>query len=143
MELGHTEARKPCMARMTQKGRMLRYAYDYKVVRGVIGGARSCLAMKHHPIVFAMANAVPTVSVAVDNYYKHKNRGALALFGMEAWVLDEGVVFDARGMKMVMRLLEQRAEISAEIGGQLATYAQQDGDAIRDIVRAWHEGSGC
>lgn len=41
--------------------------YDYRILRGVIGKAAICFAMKHHPIVFALANSVPTIGVAVDD----------------------------------------------------------------------------
>ncbi len=100
-----------CMRAMKEPARMLQYEYDYKVVKGVIGGARICLAMKHHPIVFAMANAVPTIGVAVDDYYLHKNRGALALFGMDEWMLSSFTIFGETAENMIVDILQQHYNI--------------------------------
>lgn len=53
------------------------YSPDYKVVRGIIADARMIFTMKHHPIVFAQGEGVPIVAVSLDDYYYHKNKGAL------------------------------------------------------------------
>ncbi|HDP94816.1 MAG TPA: 4Fe-4S dicluster domain-containing protein [Candidatus Aminicenantes bacterium] len=61
---------------------------DFRVVRGVIGAARLCVAMKHHPLIFALGENIPVISLARSEYYMHKNSGALALFDMQEFNLD-------------------------------------------------------
>lgn len=62
--------------------RRLDYDYDFRTVRAVIARAQICITMKHHPIIFAMGEGVPALSLARGAYYHHKNLGALKLFGM-------------------------------------------------------------
>ncbi len=44
-----------CIGHMQAEASMLKYDYDYRLVRGVIAGALFCFTMKHHPIVFQWA----------------------------------------------------------------------------------------
>ena len=39
--------------------------------------------MKHHPIIFAMGELIPTIGLYFSEYYRHKNVGALAQYGQE------------------------------------------------------------
>lgn len=63
---------------------LLSYEFDFKVVRGVIAQATLCITMKHHPIIFAIGEKVPVISLAYSDYYEHKNGGALRLFGLQS-----------------------------------------------------------
>ncbi|MGE4545131.1 MAG: polysaccharide pyruvyl transferase family protein [Pedobacter sp.] len=60
-----------------------KHKYHPDLAVGLIQGAHLCLTMKHHPIIFAMAAAVPTVSMVFDDYYHHKNYGAMKIFDQE------------------------------------------------------------
>ncbi|MCC6164443.1 MAG: polysaccharide pyruvyl transferase family protein [Acidobacteria bacterium] len=62
--------------------RMLRVDEHVDVIRGLIARAHVCVSMKHHPIIFALGEAVPAVSLTRGTYYRQKNEGALALVGM-------------------------------------------------------------
>ena len=62
---------------------ILKADYDFKIIRGVIGKSDLCLTMKHHPIIFAIGEKTPVISLSSGKYYEHKNIGALELFGME------------------------------------------------------------
>lgn len=64
------------------------YEYDFREVRKVISDSELCITMKHHPIVFAMGECVPTLSIAYSDYYIHKNRGALDLFHQGKFCID-------------------------------------------------------
>ena len=44
--------------------------------------------MKHHPIIFAIGECVPTISIAYKPYYTYKNAGALKIFGLEKYNMD-------------------------------------------------------
>lgn len=87
------EAAEAVISLMAEKAKMIPYSPDYKVVRGIIADSELCFTMKHHPIVFAQGEQVPVVSVALDDYYFHKNLGALANTG------DEESLVNAEGFK--------------------------------------------
>ena len=44
--------------------------------------------MKHHPIIFAIGECVPTISIAYKSYYTYKNAGALGIFNLEKYSID-------------------------------------------------------
>ena len=61
------------------------YDYDFKKVRRVIADSCACITMKHHPIIFAMGENIPVISMAYSDYYIHKNQGALAQYHMDKY----------------------------------------------------------
>lgn len=65
-----------------------KYNIDFKKIRKVIADSKICFTMKHHPIIFAMGENVPTISLAFSQYYIHKNVGALAQYGQENFSLN-------------------------------------------------------
>lgn len=93
--------------------------------------ASACVTMKHHPIIFSMAGCVPTLSLAFEDYYFHKNSGAMALFGQEEFLLraeslENGALKDA-----VKQLLTDSARISREIGRTLESLRADNGKILR------------
>jgi len=128
------ESIRACISSMRHRGAMLAYNYDYRVVRGVIGGAALCFTMKHHPIVFAMGNAIPAIAVSVDEYYRHKNSGALALFGMEDNLLHGDVLFGSQALDTINRVCRERANLRSQIQLRLSAYSEQDGNVMRRIL---------
>ena len=64
------------------------YEYDFRIIRGLIANAEFCITMKHHPIIFAIGEKVPTISIAYKPYYTYKNTGALKIFDLEKYGLD-------------------------------------------------------
>ncbi len=60
-----------------------KYDYDFRKIRRVIADSSMCITMKHHPIIFAMGENVPVISLAFSQYYVHKNKGALEQYGQE------------------------------------------------------------
>jgi len=61
---------------------VLRYNQDFRVARALIARSWMCITMKHHPIIFALGDKVPAISLAHGPYYEHKNVGALRLVGI-------------------------------------------------------------
>ncbi len=59
------------------------YDYDFRKIRRVIADSEMCITMKHHPIIFAMGEKIPTLSLTFSDYYLHKNVGALKQYGQE------------------------------------------------------------
>lgn len=64
------------------------YDYDFRKVRRVIADAELVLTMKHHPIIFAIGEDTPVISLTYSRYYGHKNFGALQQYGVEACYMD-------------------------------------------------------
>jgi len=64
------------------------YDYDFRKVRNVIANSKFCITMKHHPIIFAMGENVPVISLAFSQYYVHKNIGALQQYGQEKFSIN-------------------------------------------------------
>ena len=64
------------------------YDFDFRKVRRVIADSKMCITMKHHPIIFAMGESVPVISLAFSKYYVHKNLGALMQYKMDRFSLD-------------------------------------------------------
>jgi polysaccharide pyruvyl transferase WcaK-like protein len=72
------------VAQLMQKpSAIIDHGYDIDAAIDTIRSAAFCLTMKHHPIIFAMGGGVPTIAMAFDDYYFHKNRGALKIFALE------------------------------------------------------------
>ena len=64
---------------------LFQYSYDFKEVRYAISKSILCITMKHHPIIFAIGEKVPTIPISYKDYYVHKNKGALSIFGLEKY----------------------------------------------------------
>ena len=64
------------------------YDYNFKKVRRVIADSKICITMKHHPIIFAMGENVPVISLVFSKYYLHKNEGALAQYGQKKYSIN-------------------------------------------------------
>jgi polysaccharide pyruvyl transferase WcaK-like protein len=64
------------------------YDYDFKKIRNVIANSKLCVTMKHHPIIFAMGENVPVISLAYSQYYIHKNMGALMQYEQEQYSIN-------------------------------------------------------
>lgn len=62
---------------------------DYRpyLATGFIPKEAFSLTMKHHPIIFAMAAEVPTVAMTSDDYYHHKNFGAMKFFSQHDFLI--------------------------------------------------------
>ena len=72
---------------MNVQGIMPKHDYRSDLAVGLIQNAALCVTMKHHPIIFAMAATVPTISMAFDDYYHHKNYGAMKIFHQEDYLI--------------------------------------------------------
>ena len=64
---------------------LLKYDYDFRKIRAIISKSLFCITMKHHPIIFAIGEKKPVISLAYSKYYIHKNEGALKIFGLEKY----------------------------------------------------------
>lgn len=128
---GDAPIERACMTLMKEKAALLEYDYDYRLARGVIGGARLCLTMKHHPIVFAIANHTPVVSVTTEEYYYHKNAGALGLCGMEEFALKKEEFFGQTVFDKIASALDRHDEVAGRLRDWMAKCQPRAGEVIK------------
>lgn len=113
------------------------YDFDFAIARGVIAYAEAVVTMKHHPIIFAMGEAVPCVALCATPYYRVKNAGALRLFGMERFLVDCGKTAWEISLEQELRsALLHRENISEEISKSLEQYRLRAGE----IIQQWKRG---
>lgn len=96
------------------------YDYDFRQVRRVIAESCACVTMKHHPIIFAMGETVPALSLAFSDYYVHKNVGALAQYGQERYSLNlEDENYLGKFVELYDNILENKEKIVQEISERI------------------------
>lgn len=89
---------------------------DFSIIRKVIADSEICITMKHHPIIFAVGEKIPVVSLAYDPYYVHKNAGALAVFDLEKFNID---ISDNFNLEKIKKLIELGLKEKQTIANQL------------------------
>jgi polysaccharide pyruvyl transferase WcaK-like protein len=109
------DAEKDVMELMGNEGSLLDYKFDYQTARGVYRFASFVFTMKHHPIVFGYGEGIPVVSVALDDYYYHKNRGAMANCGHQEYCLSNEVFFGEQAISTCDKFLAMRDELASEV----------------------------
>lgn len=112
------QAQESVIKKMTEPAFLMPYNPDYRVVRGVITFSDLVLTFKHHPIVFAQGENTPIVGIALDKYYEHKNKGALANTGHEDLLVDREGFYGDQVDQLVSRVIRDKIEIE----GQLAKW---------------------
>jgi len=113
---------------------------DIDVTIGTIRSAELCISMKHHPLIFAMGGAVPAVALVMENddYYLHKNKGALEIFGQEDLLLQCSIEeIDDLLYSKVMDTLKIRKERSCQIEDCLRNLESRKGE----VIKFWFERS--
>ncbi len=94
---------------------ILGYDYDYRLARAAVGGAECVVSFKHHPLVFAMGEGVPAVSVSLDDYYHHKNTGAMTNFDQQAFCLKAAQFYGDAGQEALRDVYRNRESIRREL----------------------------
>ncbi|MFO8057815.1 MAG: polysaccharide pyruvyl transferase family protein, partial [bacterium] len=107
---------------------------DIDVTIGTIRSAELCISMKHHPLIFAMGGAVPAIALAMENddYYLHKNKGALEIFNQQD-LLIRCALEEVNDMlySKVMDTLKIRKERSCQIEERLRILESRKGETIK------------
>jgi len=103
------------IAAMQQPATMAPYSPDYRVVRGIIADAEFVFTMKHHPIVFAQGEGVPIVGVSLDDYYYHKNKGALDNTGHGGYLTHGDEFYTNLPEEHIAAVIKDRSKISKEM----------------------------
>ncbi|GAH65649.1 unnamed protein product, partial [marine sediment metagenome] len=116
--------------KMSKESKIIDYNFDYRITKGIISRADICLTMRHHEIIFAMGTGVPTIAIALDDYYIRKNLGALRLFNQERWLVNRDSLFSSGFMEeMVDDCFNKIREQKTIISSHLEAMRKQDGGA--------------
>ncbi len=108
---------------------------NFKIVISLVRNSNFMISMRHHPIIFAMSGGVPTISIVFDDYFKHKNIGAMKLFEQENYVCREDEVVNGLFEKKLSTLIENREEISSIISKHAFEYKKKRGLIIKKYLK--------
>jgi polysaccharide pyruvyl transferase WcaK-like protein len=81
----------------------------------IIKNADLCISMKHHPIIFSMSASIPTIGLYYEKYYKHKNEGAMELFGQKEWAVNITKETKESLIQKISELINKRDELRKKI----------------------------
>lgn len=98
----------------------LPYSPDFKVVRGVIAESAWVFTMKHHPIVFAQGECVPVIAIALDDYYYHKNLGALKNTSHSEYLISYEEFYGQKPEALMTRITEENESLRNETASWLS-----------------------
>ncbi len=109
------------------------YVCDFRKIRRVIADSRMCITMKHHPIIFAMGENVPVISLCFSAYYVHKNLGAMQQYAQEECLVN---LEDADWYERFCSLfdaVEHSDDIIATIEGRKRILAERKEQFLRGV----------
>ena len=114
------------------EAQVVHYDYDFRMARAIVAHASLCVTMKHHPIIFAMGEQVPCVALSATPYYRAKNEGALALFGMEPFFIDCAAESwpDTLNQK-ITQAFDERMHLIDRLARRLDALRPRSGEIIR------------
>jgi polysaccharide pyruvyl transferase WcaK-like protein len=114
---------------------MPKHGYRPDLAVGLIQNAALCITMKHHPIIFAMAAAVPTISMTFDDYYHHKNYGAMRIFHQEDCLLkSDPEQLEQHLCDAAQKVFTEKSEISRVIAEVVETLRPMSGEVITKFL---------
>ncbi len=95
------------------------YDFDFRKMRRAISDAELVVTMKHHPIIFAIGETVPVISIAFSEYYRHKNQGALGQYGLGEFSVDLETEDWLEAYRMKLSKVKDRATFQVAISERL------------------------
>jgi len=100
---------------MRQRGINIPYNANYEVVRAIIAHANLVVTLKHHPIVFAQGEGVPVIAISFDDYYYHKNKGALDNTGHGRYIINKYDYFTNNIFKKINEVINSTSQIKNDM----------------------------
>ena len=122
-------------SRMKSKVQLFKKLHDIELVVAAYQNSHFCITMKHHPIIFSMAGCVPTLSLSFEDYYHHKNEGAMALFQQESYALRDDALTSGLFNQRLGEIYKDRNVISNTIRTNLNLYKKSNGLIIREYLK--------
>ena len=120
---------------MREPAHCLTYSYDFRIAKSVMSRAKCCITFKHHPIIFSLGSNVPALAIALDDYYLHKNAGALRLFDQDQWLLTQHSFWNERAcLKLIDRFFEQLSTSRCIITERCISLKEKDGLMEEQVV---------
>lgn len=116
---------------MKHKAHLLQYSYDYRLTRGVIADATLMISFKHHPLIFSLGEAVPSLSVSLDSYYYRKNYGAMLNFDQQSYCAHGEKFYQQETNLLLQRLYSNRKTVSETLAAKNLGYFQHRSDIFR------------
>ena len=110
---------------------------DFRIVISLIRNAHIVISMRHHPIIFAMSAGVPALSIVFDDYFKHKNIGAMKLFKQEEFVCRENEVYDGTFENKLQNVITRRDAISSIIMSNTNSFRKNKGLIVRKYLKKY------
>jgi len=84
-----------------------------------------------------MSTEVPTIAIALDDYYIRKNVGTLKFFNQERWLVDQERLFSSGSMeRMIDDCFSEIQEQKTVISSRLKKMRKQDGEAIQRFLNS-------
>ncbi len=120
--------------KLKTSSKIFNHSDDFKIAISLIKNAYLTITMRHHPIIFSMAGAVPTMSLVFDDYFLHKNIGAMKLFGQEKFVRKSEDLFNGKFEERFNFLIENHKAISSEILNKINEYKPFRGLIIKKYI---------
>ncbi len=119
---------------MKHSTHILSYDYDYRVVRGVIAGSRFLVSFKHHPLIFALGEGVPALSVSLDDYYERKNTGAMANFGLNKFCVHGDIFYQPDVERLLSDILLEDVIIRDAIISRCKILNESSNDLFKTVI---------
>lgn len=126
------------IARMRHAGNATRlnYNYDYREARAVYQLARMVFTMKHHPIIFAYGEGVPVLSVALDDYYYHKNKGAMDNCGHGRYCLDQANFYSDQARVSLDTFFDEYDSLKEELSFWLSQARALEAEPLERFIQS-------
>lgn len=126
------------IARMQHAGNATRlnYNYDYREARAVYQLARMVFTMKHHPIIFAYGEGVPVLSVALDDYYYHKNKGAMDNCGHGRYCLDQANFYSDQARVSLDTFFDEYDSLKEELSFWLSQARALEAEPLERFIQS-------
>jgi coenzyme F420-reducing hydrogenase beta subunit/polysaccharide pyruvyl transferase WcaK-like protein len=121
-------------SKLTSTAKIFSHDDNFRIVISLIQNAELTITMRHHPIIFSMAGGVPTLSIVFDDYFKHKNIGAMKLFDQEKYVHLYKDLFDETFKQQLIKVINERNNISKIIEQHVDQYRSQKGYIIKKYL---------
>lgn len=118
---------------MQQPAHLFVYPYDYRMVRAAIAGAECLVSFKHHPLIFALAEGVPSLSISLDEYYRRKNHGAMQHLGQQQYCVHGNAFFEETTAALLRQLYVERIQIRAHLQSQITSIRQAHASYTRQL----------
>ena len=107
---------------------------DFRSLRAVIGRSEACVTRRHHPLIFAIGEKVPVISIAYHPYFAHKNGGSLEIVNWGDFTVSlEDENYLDRFQKLYERIEDERENLLAGLDERFEQLRSLKGDFYEQV----------